>query len=326
MKDDSVKASPKKQAKSYSYNLKNILNEKYNINPLVLDLVCYPFISKANYDKLGLSVVSEPEFTLFSEDIESTRNFASMILGVHNGFSMTNHDEMVGNVYDVPRHHFERLFTAYLERENINYPIFQWFAHPNIYYFYKKFALVIAYKLYEKGCDIKTLDMSSWGTAPAEIPHLNKIIEEVVVETENEYSRFLINNNSVALSEYMPPLSKCINSADFNTNLYKFISLILSIPTTSILLSTFVLYSVRLQRRRQQYLLTALTNFMVLLWERHGRSTIFKDTRQTRIILTLSNNIADRRIACGRLRLFVFRLSPSQSQKRSSPRTILSAR
>lgn len=98
MKDDSVKASPKKQAKSYSYNLKNILNEKYNINPLVLDLVCYPFISKANYDKLGLSVVSEPEFTLFSEDIESTRNFASMILGVHNGFSMTNHDEMVGNV------------------------------------------------------------------------------------------------------------------------------------------------------------------------------------------------------------------------------------
>lgn len=80
MKDDSVKASPKEQAKSYSYNLKSILNEKYNINPLVLDLVCYPFISKVNYDKLRLSVVSEPEFTLFSEDIESTRNFANMIL------------------------------------------------------------------------------------------------------------------------------------------------------------------------------------------------------------------------------------------------------
>lgn len=172
-------------------------------------------------------------------------------------------------------------FSLLILKERIEIiSFFQWFAHPNIYYFCKKFAFVIAYKLYEKGCDIKTLDMSSWGTALADIPHLNKIIEEVVVETENEYSRFLINNNSIALSEYMPPLSKCINSADFNTNLYKYISLILSIPTTSILLSIFVLYSVRLPRRRQQYLLTDLTNFMVLLWERHGRSTIFKDTRQ----------------------------------------------
>lgn len=54
------------------------------------------------------------------------------------------------------------------------------------------------------------------------MPYLNRIIEKVVVETEKEYSKFLIDNNAVALSEYMIHLNKCIDNKAFNTNLYEF--------------------------------------------------------------------------------------------------------
>lgn len=495
MADGSVENSPKKQARSYSFKLKNIMNEKYGINPLVMNMVCYPFISEDDYNTLGLGVVSEPEYTLFSEDIESNYNFSRKILGVYQDFRQLTFDKMVGDKYDVARHHFEptyiitppaqdvipysclsvfaegmtftdisdiitsyfkgtkqiiftkgtsdleviakrlseaftgkhimikkgnlainpsdapetiikirnnrlsvfnfeaifisdeigirsfrtyngrlseeqetvlsdiaaatdfnidqfriehaktgcdiqvkagagtgktysmvsriaflcshasnsgifdpsseiamltftddaalnmksrlkqlfvnyfmltsntqylemitniekmristihsfakeiisntaialgigtnfttvsgkydkqkifdSLFTAYLEEENKSDPIF-FNGLPIGIEAFRKLMLEVANKLYEKGCDIKSLDMSSWGNAPAEMPYLNKIIDQVVIETEKEYSKFLIDNNAVALSEYMIHLCRCIDNDAFNTNLYEF--------------------------------------------------------------------------------------------------------
>ncbi|MCR5541148.1 MAG: UvrD-helicase domain-containing protein [Ruminococcus sp.] len=495
MTNGTTEDSPKKQARSYSFKLKNIMNDKYGINPLVMNMVCYPFISEAEYNKIGLSVVSEPEYTLFSEDIESNYTFSRKILGVYQDSQQISFDKMVGDKYDVARHHFEpsyivtppaqdvipysclsvfsdgmtltnindiiisyfkgtkqivftkggsdleviakqlsetftknhimikegnlainssdetetiikiknnrlsvfnfevvyisenitissfqayngklseeqemilssiaavtnfninqfhiehaetgrdiqvkagagtgktysmvsriaylcshasnsgvfnpaeeiamltftadaalnmksrlkqlfvnyfiltnntqylemvtsiekmristihsfakeiisntaitlgigtdfttiigkydkqkifdRLFTAYLEEENKRNPIF-FNGLPMGIEDFRKLMLDVANKLYEKGCDIKTLDMSFWGDAPVEMPYLNKIIEQVVVETEKEYSKLLIDNNAVALSEYMIHLSKCIDNEAFNTNLYEF--------------------------------------------------------------------------------------------------------
>lgn len=495
MSDGSTEDSPKKQARSYSFKLKNIMNEKYGIDPLVMNMVCYPFISEADYNKLGLRVVSEPEYTLFSEDIESNYNFSRKILGVYQNSQQIIFDKMIGDKYDVARHHFEptyivkppaqdvipysclsvfsegmtltnisdiiasyfkgtkqivftkgtsdleviakqlseaftqkhirikegnlainssdnsetivkiknnklsvfnfeailitddiaissfqayngilsteqeavlsaiatvtdfninqfyiehaetgrdiqvkagagtgktysmvsriaflcshasnsgvfnpaaeiamltftddaalnmksrlkqlfvnyfiltnntqylemvtniekmristihsfakeiisntaitlgigtdfttisgkydkqkifdRLFTAYLEEENKHDPIF-FNGLPMSIEDFRKQMLDVANKLYEKGCDIKNIDMSSWGDPPTEIPYLTKIIEQVVVETEKEYSKLLIDNNAVALSEYMIHLSKCIDNDAFNTNLYEF--------------------------------------------------------------------------------------------------------
>ena len=495
MADGKTEDSPRKQARSYSFKLKNLMNEKYGINPLVMNMVCYPFISEAEYSKLGLRVVSEPKYTLFSEDIESAYSFSRKILGVYQDSQQINFDKMIGDKYDIARHHFEpsyvvtppaqnvtpysclsvfsdgitlsnindiissyfkgakqviftkgtsdleviakqlseaftrnhimikegnlainssdsketiitvknnrlsvfnfeavfieenitissfqayngnlsdeqetelaniadvtnfnidqfhiehaeigrdiqvkagagtgktysmvsriaflcshasnsgvfnpaaeiamltftddaalnmksrlkqlfvnyfiltnniqylemvtniekmhistihsfakeissntaitlgigtdfttiigkydkqkifdRLFTSYLEEENKHNPIF-FNGLPMGIEEFRKLMLDIANKLYEKGCDIKTLDMSSWGIAPVELPYLNKIIEQVVVETEKEYSKLLIDNNAVALSEYMIHLSKCIDNEAFNTNLYEF--------------------------------------------------------------------------------------------------------
>lgn len=112
MSDGSTEDSPKKQARSYSFKLKNIMNEKYGINPLVMNMVCYPFISEADYNKLGLRVVSEPEYTLFSEDIESNYSFSRKILGVYQDSQQINFDKMIGDKYDVARHHFEPTYIV----------------------------------------------------------------------------------------------------------------------------------------------------------------------------------------------------------------------
>lgn len=495
MSDGSTEDSPKKQARSYSFKLKNIMNEKYGINPLVMNMVCYPFISESDYIKLGLNVISESEYTLFKEDIETNIAFTRKILRVYQESQNINFDKMVGAVYDVARHHFEptyivappaqdiipysclsvfsdgmtllntddiinsyfsgtkqivftknmddldvlakqltdaltkkhimikegnlaiyaednsetiinvknnrlsifnfeamfissdiaissfkaynghlseeqeaillaiagatgfninqfhiehaeigrdiqvkagagtgktysmvsriaflcshasnsnvfnpaneiamltftddaarnmksrlkqlfvnyfiltndtrylemvtniekmristihsfakeiiantsvalgigtnfntvvgkydkqkifdRFFATYLEEENDRNPIF-FNGLPMRIEDFRKMMLEVADKLYEKGCDIKALDMSLWGNAPAEMSFLNKIIENVVIETEKEYSRLLVENNAVALSEYMIHLSKCIDNAAFNKNLYEF--------------------------------------------------------------------------------------------------------
>lgn len=67
---DEPQTSPKKQARAYRFAILNKIVEKYNVSPLVLDMVCYPFITQEQYIKTKLDIVSEPEYTIFKEDIE----------------------------------------------------------------------------------------------------------------------------------------------------------------------------------------------------------------------------------------------------------------
>ena len=43
---DEPQTSPKKQARAYRFAILNKIVEKYNASPLVLDMVCYPFITQ----------------------------------------------------------------------------------------------------------------------------------------------------------------------------------------------------------------------------------------------------------------------------------------
>ena len=119
LSNGSVSRSPKKQARSYAFGLKNILNEKYSIDPLVMNMVCYPFLSEYDYMKCGLDIVSEPEFTLFSEDISSLSNFTRKILGVYQNSDSINFDKMSGNIYDIARHHFEPSYNIDKTIQNV---------------------------------------------------------------------------------------------------------------------------------------------------------------------------------------------------------------
>lgn len=63
--------SPKKQAKSYCIQYLAKLKKQFGTSPLVVDLVAYPFITKDQYYKKHLNIISEEQFTLFKEDLES---------------------------------------------------------------------------------------------------------------------------------------------------------------------------------------------------------------------------------------------------------------
>ena len=68
---DESQTSPKKQARAYRFAILNKISEKFNASPLVLDVVCYPFITEKQYKEIHLDIVSEPTYTLFKEDIEN---------------------------------------------------------------------------------------------------------------------------------------------------------------------------------------------------------------------------------------------------------------
>ena len=57
--EEEPKSSPRKQARAYRFNIIGMLKQELGINPLVMDLVCYPLISKADYYEKRLDVVSD---------------------------------------------------------------------------------------------------------------------------------------------------------------------------------------------------------------------------------------------------------------------------
>ena len=112
LSDGSMVGSPKKQAKSYRTALINRFNEAYHINPMVLDMVCYPFLSENEYNSNGLIIVSEPHLTLFKEDINNSDAFCQKIVSYFQGRYMADKDKLEGFVYDTVRHHFEPTYAV----------------------------------------------------------------------------------------------------------------------------------------------------------------------------------------------------------------------
>lgn len=83
--------SPKKQARAYRFALLNKIVEKYNTSPLVFDMVCYPFISKAEYKNSHLDIVSEEQFTIFKEDLESQEQLVKKIQSAYDSTKRIPH-------------------------------------------------------------------------------------------------------------------------------------------------------------------------------------------------------------------------------------------
>lgn len=90
---DKPQDSPKKQARAYRFAMLNKISAKYNVSPLVLDIVCYPFISKEQYIETHLDIVSEEQFTLFKEDIENGDILNKKIQQVYSANSVIPHSD-----------------------------------------------------------------------------------------------------------------------------------------------------------------------------------------------------------------------------------------
>lgn len=102
--------SPKKQARAYRFGLLNLISDKYNVSPLIFDLVCYPFISKKEYYEKRLDIVSEETLTIFKEDLSDSMRLGDKLLNAYNQCKSIPHAEMDEDLMGKIRQHFEPHF------------------------------------------------------------------------------------------------------------------------------------------------------------------------------------------------------------------------
>lgn len=102
--------SPKKQARAYRFGLLNLISDKYNVSPLIFDLVCYPFISKKEYYEKRLDIVSEETLTIFKEDLSDPMCLGDKLLNAYNQCKSIPHAEMDDDLMGKIRQHFEPHF------------------------------------------------------------------------------------------------------------------------------------------------------------------------------------------------------------------------
>lgn len=67
--------NPTNQARGYVFKMSRKIRMKTEKNPLVIGMVCFPNLSKNQYDKLGIEPVCEYETTILREDLDSKASF-----------------------------------------------------------------------------------------------------------------------------------------------------------------------------------------------------------------------------------------------------------
>lgn len=104
--------SPKKQARAYRFGLLNLINERFNVSPLIFDMVCYPFISKSQYYEKRLDIASEETLTIFSEDLTIPSRLGDKLLKAYNQSKAIPHAVMDEPLMAKIRQYFEPHFIV----------------------------------------------------------------------------------------------------------------------------------------------------------------------------------------------------------------------
>lgn len=104
---DKPQRSPKKQARAYRFALLNQIQERHSVSPLVIDMVCYPFISRAEYVTARLDIISESNLTIFKEDLEDARLLREKITSAIFSYSYIPHDDLTKTLIAELRHDWE---------------------------------------------------------------------------------------------------------------------------------------------------------------------------------------------------------------------------
>lgn len=102
--------SPKKQARAYRFSLLNMISERYNVSPLIFDLVCYPYISEKQYHDTKLDIISEEALTIFKEDLADSTRLGNKLLNAYNQNKSIPHTEMDEALMSKIRQYFEPHF------------------------------------------------------------------------------------------------------------------------------------------------------------------------------------------------------------------------
>lgn len=110
--ESKVYGSPEKQARGYRFDWLNFLNDQFGISPVVLSMVCYPFISEKEYRDVRLDVVSSKDFTIFSDDLSSASKLGQKISNAFVKKKPLNSTPFEEGAMAVVRQYFEPSYKA----------------------------------------------------------------------------------------------------------------------------------------------------------------------------------------------------------------------
>ena len=110
--ESKVYGSPEKQARGYRFDWLNFLNDQFGISPVVLSMVCYPFISEKEYRDVRLDVVSSKDFTIFSDDLGSASKLGQKISNAFVKKKPLNSTPFEEGAMAVVRQYFEPSYKA----------------------------------------------------------------------------------------------------------------------------------------------------------------------------------------------------------------------
>ena len=110
--DSKVNRSPEKQARGYRFDWLNFLKEQLGISPVILSMVCYPFISEKEYRTTRLDIVSSKDFTIFSDDLNSASRLGQKILNAFIKKKPLNSTPFDGKTMATVRQYFEPSYKA----------------------------------------------------------------------------------------------------------------------------------------------------------------------------------------------------------------------
>lgn len=110
--ESKVYGSPEKQARGYRFDWLNFLNDQFGISPVVLSMVCYPFISEKEYRDVRLDVVSSKDFTIFSDDLSTASKLGQKISNAFVKKKPLNSTHFDEGAMAVVRQYFEPSYKA----------------------------------------------------------------------------------------------------------------------------------------------------------------------------------------------------------------------
>ena len=112
--------SPRAQARGYCFDIVKQINNKLGFNPLVMDMVCYPYISKENYYIKRLDVVSDENETIFEEDLKDKSMLLKKLNARFAEGNKIHHDLMDQKLFARIRHLFEPGYDLKEELDILN--------------------------------------------------------------------------------------------------------------------------------------------------------------------------------------------------------------
>lgn len=167
--------SPVKQARSYRFDWINFLQDKFGISPVVLSVVCYPFITEKEYFASKLNVVSAKDFTIFSDDLVNANRLGQKINNVFIKKKPLNSTPLSDDAVAMIRQYFE---PSYKVKES------------NVYNVSDQYSLLKVFGKEPEDSECKELVNSYFaGTKIITFTHDKKVLLDLATKLQQEFNK-----------------------------------------------------------------------------------------------------------------------------------------